>query len=171
MAVHQILSTIEIIDPEAYNISTAKISCIWSNDTTHMFILTQGLLFTKRTNVLPQNLVKPRSRKIRVYTSPIAIKCDPLIGSGAAEIPVKFQSDTRFLTSRGFEISRDMSVWRLTRQGLEYQGFNFHGFYFSRIPRQKHIGKITYLWNIFVWYMKCTENTRQLYIKYICIYL
>ena len=50
-------------------------------------------LFTKRKNVLPQDLLKFRSREIRVYTFPIALKLNKHLGSSAAEMPVKFQSD------------------------------------------------------------------------------
>ena len=50
-------------------------------------------LFIKRADVLPQELVKSRSREINIYTLPIALKFDKHLCSCAAEIPVKFQSD------------------------------------------------------------------------------
>ena len=54
-------------------------------------LFTSGPLFTKRTDVLPQDLVKSRSRAIRVETFPIAaLKFDRHIGSSAAELPVTF---------------------------------------------------------------------------------
>ena len=70
-----------------------------------------GHLFTKRTDVLPQDLVKPRGREIHVQTFPITLKFDRHLGSSAAEMPVKFQSNTITLTpylsaSRLHEISR-----------------------------------------------------------------
>ena len=40
-----------------------------------------GTLFTKRTGVLTQDLVKPRRREIRVQTFPIALKFDRHLGS------------------------------------------------------------------------------------------
>ena len=58
-----------------------------------------GPLFTKRTDVLPQDLMKSRSREIRVDTFPIALKFDRQLGSSAAEMPVKFQSDKIIMTS------------------------------------------------------------------------
>ena len=57
-----------------------------------------GPLFTRRTDVLPQDLVKSRRREIRVQTFPIALKFDRHLGSSAAKLPVKFQSDV-FITS------------------------------------------------------------------------
>ena len=51
-----------------------------------------GLLFTKQTDTLPQNITKSRSRKIRVYTFQIALKVDRHIDSSAVEMRVKFQS-------------------------------------------------------------------------------
>ena len=54
-------------------------------------LFTSGPLFTKRTDVLAQDLVKSRSRAIRVETFPIAaLKFDRHIGSSAAELPVTF---------------------------------------------------------------------------------
>ena len=48
-----------------------------------------GPLFTKRMDVLPQDLGKSWSRKIRVWTFSVALKFDRHLGSSA----VKFQSD------------------------------------------------------------------------------
>ena len=42
-------------------------------------------LFTKWTHVSPQDLVKSRSRKLLVYTFPIAMKFDGYLGSSVAE--------------------------------------------------------------------------------------
>ena len=55
--------------------------------------------FTKR---MP-DLVKSRSRGIRISTFPIALKFNRHLGSSAAEMPVKFQSDT----------SLQHPIWRL----------------------------------------------------------
>ena len=52
-----------------------------------------GPLFTKRTNVLPQDLAKSRSREIGCYHDRIFLKFDRHLGSTAAEVPVKIQSD------------------------------------------------------------------------------
>ena len=54
---------------------------------------TPGPLFTKRYDVLPPNLVKSRSREIGCYNDRIALKFDRHLGSAAAEMPVKFQSN------------------------------------------------------------------------------
>ena len=64
----------------------------------HPFMLIPWPLFTKPTDVLQQDLVKSRSRDIRVKTLPIALKLDRYLGSAAAEMPVKFQSDTIIIT-------------------------------------------------------------------------
>ena len=57
-----------------------------------------GPLFTKRTDILPHDLVKSQGREIRVQTFQIALKFDWNFGSSAAEMLVKFQSDTIFMT-------------------------------------------------------------------------
>ena len=81
-----------------------------------------GPLFTKRTDVLPQDFVKPRSREIRVYTFLIALKFyrqlngalkfDRRLGSAAAERPVKFQSDP-IIKALHLAASRSHDIWRL----------------------------------------------------------
>ena len=52
------------------------------------------------TDILPQDLMKFRSHKIRVWTFPITLKFDRHLGNSAAEMPVKFRSDTIIITSR-----------------------------------------------------------------------
>ena len=66
-----------------------------------------GPLFTKRTG-LPQDLVKSRSREIRVHTFPNALKFDRHIGSSA---DVKFQSD-RIIITFDLAVSRLREIWR-----------------------------------------------------------
>ena len=51
--------------PIRYNIS------MWLSYTNHIFHLNYEPLFHKRTDVLPHNLVKARSRKIRILTFPV----------------------------------------------------------------------------------------------------
>ena len=68
-------------------------------------------LFTKRTDVLSQDLVKSRSRKIGCYNDRIVLKSDRHLGSAAAEMTVKFQSDCKYINpnlsaSRLYEILR-----------------------------------------------------------------
>ena len=58
-----------------------------------------GPLFTKWADILPQDLVKSRSRKIGVWTFPIAFKFDRQLASRVVEMPVKFQSDMIIITS------------------------------------------------------------------------
>ena len=57
-----------------------------------------GPLFTKRTDVLPQDLAKSRSLKIHIQTFPIALKFDRHLDCSDAEMPVKFKSDTIIIT-------------------------------------------------------------------------
>ena len=47
----------------------------------------------KRHDILLPNLVNSRSREIACYDERIALKFDRHLGSAAAEVPVKFQSD------------------------------------------------------------------------------
>ena len=56
-----------------------------------------GPLFTKGVDASLQDLAKTRIRKILFYTFPITLKFDRHLG-GAAEMPVKFQSDTIIIT-------------------------------------------------------------------------
>ena len=57
-----------------------------------------GPLCTNRTVVLPQDLVKFRSREIQIQTFQITLKFDRHLGSSAAEISVKFQNDIIIIT-------------------------------------------------------------------------
>ena len=52
-----------------------------------------GPPFTKRTDVLPQDLVKSQSRKIGCNSGRIVLKFERHLGSAAAEVPIKIQSD------------------------------------------------------------------------------
>ena len=56
-----------------------------------------GPLFTKRTDILLQDLVKSRSREIGYYDDPIALEFDRHFGSDAAEAPVEFRSGWKSL--------------------------------------------------------------------------
>ena len=76
--------------------------CLGLNELNHDCAIRPGYygpLFTKRTDVLPQDLVKSLSHEIRVKTFSIATKFDGHFSSSASEIPVKFQSDTIISTS------------------------------------------------------------------------
>ena len=77
-----------------------------------MFTYT-GHLFTKRADVLPQDLAKSRSCEIRVYTFPIVLKFDRHLGSTAAEMSVKYQSDT-IITSLPSDLA--VSILRLVNR-------------------------------------------------------
>ena len=72
--------------------------CFYVFGTSQFYSYHSGALFTKLTDALPQDLVKSRSREIRVYTFPIALKFERHLGSSAAEMPIKFQSDTIIIT-------------------------------------------------------------------------
>ena len=59
--------------------------------------LDTGPLFTKRTDVLPPNLVKCRSREIGCYNNRTALKFNRHLGNAPVEVPVQFQSDRKSL--------------------------------------------------------------------------
>ena len=75
-----------------------------------------GHLFTKWMDVLPQNLVKSRSRGIWVQTFPITLKCGRHQGSSAAEIPFNSQNDRIIITSN-IAASRLHDFDRLVNRG------------------------------------------------------
>ena len=54
-------------------------------------------LFTKRMDILPLNLVKHRNSEIVCYTDGIALQFDRHLGSTAANVPVKCQSNWKIL--------------------------------------------------------------------------
>ena len=63
---------------------------ICDGDANYVQESTSGYLFTKRQDVLPQEIMKSRCREIRVYNCPIALKYDRHLGSSVAEMPFKF---------------------------------------------------------------------------------
>ena len=68
------------------------------NDISSLLLKSHsGLLFTKRLDVLPQDLVESRSREIGCYDNRIALKFSTHLGSAADELPVKWQSDCKNL--------------------------------------------------------------------------
>ena len=54
-------------------------------------------LITKRYDALPQILLKSRSREIECYGDGIVLKFDRHLANRAGEMPVKFQSDWKYL--------------------------------------------------------------------------
>ena len=62
-------------------------------------------------NVLPQDLEKSQSRKIRIQTFSNALQFGIHIGSSATEMPIKYQSDTIIIKSN-FAFSRLHDIWR-----------------------------------------------------------
>ena len=52
-----------------------------------------GPLFIMGTDLLPQNLVKSRSRKIGCCNNRIALEFEEHLGGAAAEVPIRFQSE------------------------------------------------------------------------------
>ena len=54
-------------------------------------------LFTKRMDVLLQDLMNSQSHKIGCYNHRTSLKFDRHLGSNAAEVPVKFQSGWKSL--------------------------------------------------------------------------
>ena len=83
----------------------SKVSVSWINKHTHTHT------HIKRTAVLPQYLTKSQSRKIRVQIFPIGPIFERNLGSTAAEMPVKFQSDTIIITLN-LAASRLREIWR-----------------------------------------------------------
>ena len=76
------------------NLPLAKVEA-WRR--THDKQPLSGPLSNKRTGVLPQDPVKSRRREIGCYNDRIALKFDRHLGSTAAEVPVKFQSNWKSL--------------------------------------------------------------------------
>ena len=62
-----------------------------------LYRMSPGPLFTRQTDVLPLDLVKFRGREIGCYNDRFALKFDRQLGSTAAEVPLKFQSDWKSL--------------------------------------------------------------------------
>ena len=99
------------------NSSTSKDTMIWSWVTRSVCIVVQTSVrlfgysvmdwlftvtrpwFTKRWDVLPADLAKPRSREICVYIFLIALKFDVPLGNIVAKALVRLQSDTNILMS------------------------------------------------------------------------
>ena len=81
--------------PYLFNIVYILYGCLPGNNGmfSPMPVNNPGPLFTKRTDVLPPNIVKSRSREIDCYHDRIVLKFDRHLGSAAADMPVKFQSD------------------------------------------------------------------------------
>ena len=72
-----------------------------------------GPPFTKRMDVLPQDLAKSRSSEIQVWTFPITPKFDRHLGSTAA-CQISEPYDHYNTQSRGLKTLRDLSVRRIT---------------------------------------------------------
>ena len=83
-----------------------------------------GPLLTKRTDVLPQDLMKSRRREIRVETCPIALLFDRQLGCSVAEMPVKsrairslwhpiprFRDSTRFVGKASYPLVNKGPGW------------------------------------------------------------
>ena len=91
---------------------------------SHPFANNRKLMSRSRLNirkdVFPQDLVRTRSHEIDTLNFRIALKFDRHIGSTAAEVPVKFESDTtipntNLAASRFYEILRK-DVFRILRR-------------------------------------------------------
>ena len=82
-----------------------------------------GPLFTNQKDALPQNLVETRSREIRVYYFPIALKLDRRISNAAAEMPVKNQND-KIIIMPNLAASGQMIWRREVRQLREWRSMS-----------------------------------------------
>ena len=76
---------------------------------SHCWVYYSGPLFPKRTDVLPQNLAKFRSREIRLETFQ---RCRDVC-------QISERCDHYNIQSRGFETSRDFAVRRLTASWID----------------------------------------------------
>ena len=74
-------------------------------------IMDPGPLFTKCTDVSPQDLLKYRSHEIRVHTFPIDLKFERHSGSTIAKLPIEFHIDTIIITTN-HAASRLQEIWR-----------------------------------------------------------
>ena len=60
-------------------------------------IYTSGPIFTKRTDILQQDLMKSQNHGIGCYNIRIAPTFERHLGSAAAHVPVKFQSNGKII--------------------------------------------------------------------------
>ena len=65
---------------------------LWITGTEITTAISSGLLFTKRKDVVPQDLVKSRSRGIGCYNHRIALKFDRHLDNTAVDVPVNFRA-------------------------------------------------------------------------------
>ena len=65
-----------------------------------------GLLFARRWDVVPPNLLKSRSRELSCCNDRSVLKFDRHLGSAAAEVLAKFQSDWKNVKSRLRDFTR-----------------------------------------------------------------
>ena len=112
-------------------------------------------LFTRQTDILPQDLVKSRRCKIWVYTFPIALKFNRHLSSNAAEMPVNYQSDTiiirpNLVALRLHEILR-YDVLPLTRHLVNRSPLDSQKT-LSVLPSQASYG-MSYMMNIMLCYI------------------
>ena len=66
-----------------------------------MVALSSGPLFIKRTDVISQDLVKSRSRKIGCYNIRIAVKFDSSSGEGKARFQLNLNCDGKTVSETG----------------------------------------------------------------------
>ena len=79
-------------------------------ETSCISLVRPGPLVTKRTEILPQDLVKYRSREIHLQTFPIALKFDRQRCWDACQFLERY--DHYNAQSRDFETSRDLTLRR-----------------------------------------------------------
>ena len=105
------ISSREISVPLARNLAIIWIMRSGGKTSYHLVNRDPGPLFTKWTDVLRQDLVKPRSREIQVQTFPVSLKFDRRFGSSVTEMPVKFQNGT-IIAASNLAASRLHEIWR-----------------------------------------------------------
>ena len=102
---------------------------VTSLGNTQFILMYPRPLFAKRTDVLPQDIVKPRSPDIRVRTLQIALKFDRRIDNSAVEMPVNFHSDVIIITSNlatSPKYSSKASVRLMNRSPLSLRAVSTH---------------------------------------------
>ena len=103
----------QVVEKVELSVISDAITAMWCrcNDLTRRKLhdtanMKREFLASKRQNVLPQNLVMSRSREIGCNDDRIALKLDRHLGGAVAEVPVKFQVDSKSLNP-------NLAAWRL----------------------------------------------------------
>ena len=106
---HCVFNQFLFMECTIWNVHTSYLCCWRHNTIIHLPVFfrvaSPGHLFTKRKDVLPQDLVKFRCRWYGCFNHRIALKFDKRLTSAVAELCVKHPSDwkRKRYECRGFE--------------------------------------------------------------------